>query len=61
MKQFFANDYPYLIPGVSRNATNHILDQDEDGVVVRYQNLLVRYAAPQSAAALGAGQVGVSS
>lgn len=57
MRQFFAHDYPYLIPGVSRHATNHIVDQDEDGVVVRYQNLLVRYASPESAAALQAGEV----
>ncbi|WP_285423817.1 nuclear transport factor 2 family protein [Pseudomonas sp. efr-133-TYG-103a] len=56
MRQFFERDYPYLIPGVSRHATNHIVDADEDGVVVRYQNLLVRYASPESAAALGDGQ-----
>ncbi|MDF2641388.1 MAG: hypothetical protein K0R45_660, partial [Pseudomonas sp.] len=42
--------------GVSRHATNHIVDADEDGVVVRYQNLLVRYATPESAAILGDGQ-----
>lgn len=57
MKHFFAHDYPYLIPGVSRHATNHIVDRDEDGVVVRYQNLLVRYASLESAAALQSGQV----
>jgi hypothetical protein len=57
MKRFFDHDYPYLIPGVSRHATNHIVDQDEDGVVVRYQNLLVRYASPESAAVLQAGNV----
>jgi hypothetical protein len=57
IRRFFEHDYPYLIPGVSRNATNHIVDADEDGVVVRYQNLLVRYAAPEQAPALGAGQV----
>jgi hypothetical protein len=45
-----------LIPGVSRHATNHIVDNDGEGVVVRYQNLLVRYASPQAAAALGAGE-----
>lgn len=57
IRRFFEHDYPYLVPGVSRHATNHIVDADGDGVVVRYQNLLVRYAAPQDAAALGAGQV----
>jgi len=56
IRQFFANDYPYLIPGVSRHATNHIVDNDEEGVVVRYHNLLVRYASPQAAAALSAGE-----
>lgn len=56
IRHFFAHDYPYLIPGVSRHATNHIVDTDEEGVVVRYQNLLVRYATPESAAVLGAGQ-----
>jgi hypothetical protein len=56
IRHFFAHDYPYLIPGVSRHATNPIVDHDQDGVVVRYQNLLVRYASPQAAAALGAGE-----
>ena len=57
MRHFFDHDYPYLIPGVSRHATNHIVDKDEEGVVVRYQNLLVRYATPHDSAALEAGQV----
>lgn len=57
IRRFFEHDYPYLIPGVSRHATNHIVDVDGDGVQVRYQNLLVRHAAPQDAPALGAGQV----
>lgn len=56
MRQFFEQDYPYLIPGVSRHGTNHIVDKDEDGVVVRYHNLLVRYASPETAASLGNGQ-----
>jgi len=56
IRHFFEKDYPYLIPGVSRHATNHIVDADEEGVVVRYQNLLVRYATPESAATLGDGQ-----
>jgi len=57
LRHFFENDYPYLIPGVSRHATNHIVDQDEDGVDVRYQNLLVRFTDPENAVALGAGEV----
>jgi len=57
MRRFFEVDYPYLIPGVARIAGNHIVDADEDGVVVRYQNLLVRYAEPEKARDLGAGQV----
>jgi hypothetical protein len=57
IRRFFEHDYPYLIPGVSRHATNHIVDPDGEGVVVRYQNLLIRYADPQDAEALGAGQV----
>jgi hypothetical protein len=57
IRRFFEHDYPYLIPGVSRHATNHIVDADEDGVAVRYHNLLVRHASPEDAPALGAGQV----
>jgi len=57
MRRFFDNDYPYLIPGVSRHATNHIVDVDGDGVVVRYHNLLVRYAPAEIAPELGAGKV----
>jgi len=46
LREFFKDDYPYLIPGVARHATNHIVDPDgPDGVVVRYQNLLVRYGS----------------
>ncbi len=57
MRRFFEQDYLYLIPGVSRNATNHIVDVDEDGVAVRYQNLLIRHAKPEDAPALCAGQI----
>ncbi len=57
IRRFFEHDHPYLIPGVGRHATNHIVDEDEDGVVVRYQNLLIRYASPEDASKLGAGQV----
>ena len=57
MRRFFEEDYPYLIPGVSRHATNHIVDRDGEGVIVRYHNLLIRYAAPELAPDLGAGKV----
>jgi SnoaL-like domain len=56
-RRFFDEVYPYIIPGVSRHATNHIVDPDEDGVVVRYHNLLVRYAQPEAAPDLAGGQV----
>jgi hypothetical protein len=47
MRSFLERDYPYLIPGVSRHATNHIVDRDgESGVAVRYHEHLVRYAWP---------------
>ena len=35
MRRFFDHDYPYLIPGVCRHATNHIVDADGDDVIVR--------------------------
>lgn len=50
MRTFFQQDYPYLIPGVTRHATNHIVDRDGDsGVTVRYHEHLIRYAWPQGA------------
>lgn len=56
-RRFFDEVYPYIIPGVSRHATNHIVDpDDDDGVIVRYHNLLVRYALPEAAAALATGE-----
>jgi hypothetical protein len=57
MRRFFEDDYAYLIPGVCRHATNHIVDQDGDGVAVRYQNLLVRYAPVNVAPELAAGKI----
>lgn len=57
IRHFFEVDYPYLIPGVGRHATNHIVDPDGDGVVVRYHNLLIRHAKPEDATKIGAGQV----
>jgi ketosteroid isomerase-like protein len=57
IRRFFEQDYPYLVPGVGRHATSHIVDTDGDGVQVRYHNLLVRHSRPADAPALGAGQV----
>lgn len=54
-RRFFDETYPYIIPGVSRHATNHIVDPDGDGVVVRYHNLLTRYAPPEAAPELAKG------
>jgi hypothetical protein len=47
-RRFFQKLYPYIVPGVSRHATNPIVDRDGDGVIVRYHNLLVRYAPEAS-------------
>lgn len=58
IRTFLTETYPYLVPGVSRHASNHIVDVEENGLVsVRYQNLLIRYASPEAASALGDGQV----
>jgi hypothetical protein len=55
-RRFLNEIYPYIIPGVSRHATNHIVDPDQDGgVIVRYHNLLVRFAKPEAAPSLEAG------
>ncbi|KAK7419638.1 hypothetical protein QQX98_003229 [Neonectria punicea] len=45
LEGFTRKIYLPLIPGVSRHATNHIVDRDEEtgAVVVRYHNLLVRH------------------
>lgn len=43
-RRFFQEQCPYGGPGVSRIATNPIVDRDGEGVIVRYHNLLVRYA-----------------
>ncbi|MER5539581.1 nuclear transport factor 2 family protein [Streptomyces mirabilis] len=47
-REFLEAYYP-LVPGVSRHATNHIVDADGDDLVVRYYNALVRYAMPDDA------------
>ncbi|KAM6516775.1 hypothetical protein FALCPG4_014948 [Fusarium falciforme] len=51
MRGFIEKDYPPLIPGVTRHATNHIVDRDEEtgGVVVRYHNMLIRHVWPTEA------------
>jgi hypothetical protein len=57
-RRFFEEQYPYTVPGVSRHATNPIVDpDDDDGVVVRYHNLLVRYSAEASSPRIVQGQV----
>jgi hypothetical protein len=53
-----ASVYHFQIPGVSRHASNHIVDVEDSGLVaVRYQNLLVRYADVEQAPSLDEGQV----
>jgi hypothetical protein len=45
-RRFFEQVQPCIDRGVSRVATNPIVDPDDDGgVIVRYHNLLVRYTA----------------
>jgi hypothetical protein len=57
-RRFFQQQYPYTVPGVSRHATNPIVDPDEDdGVIVRYHNLLIRYSAEASSPRIVQGQV----
>ncbi|KAL2820639.1 hypothetical protein BJX63DRAFT_379803 [Aspergillus granulosus] len=48
LKAFFKASYGRVIPGVCRSATNHIVDRGEEdergiGVIVRYQQYLIRY------------------
>jgi len=56
--RFFQEQCPYVVPGVSRQALNPIVDpDDDDGVIVRYHNLLVRHAAQATSPRIVAGQV----
>ena len=55
-RRFFEQIAPCVDRGVSRIATNPIVDADDDGVIVRYHNLLVRYTA-EVAAGVISGQV----
>lgn len=57
-RRFFQEQLPYTVPGVSRHATSPIVDpDDDDGVVVRYHNLLVRYATQAPSPRIVGGQV----
>ncbi|ORV17931.1 hypothetical protein AWB95_05700 [Mycobacterium celatum] len=57
-RRFFQEMYPYSVPGVSRIATNQIVDRDgDDGVIVRYHNLLIRYAPEQTGPKVVRGDV----
>lgn len=57
-RRFFQDQSPHVMPGVSRQALNPIVDPDDDGgVIVRYHNLLVRNTAQASAPRIVSGQV----
>ena len=57
-RRFFQEQSPHVMPGVSRQALNPIVDPDDDGgVIVRYHNLLVRHTAAASPPRIVAGQV----
>jgi hypothetical protein len=57
-RRFFQEQSPYVVPGVSRQALNPIVDpDDDDGVIVRYHNLLVRHTAQATSPRIVAGQV----
>ncbi|EHK23322.1 uncharacterized protein TRIVIDRAFT_220595 [Trichoderma virens Gv29-8] len=53
LETFYAKIF---IPGISRNAMNHVVDRDGDGVMVRYQMHLVRYAWPSDIRGIAAGE-----
>jgi hypothetical protein len=56
--RFFQDQGPYVVPGVSRQALNPIVDpDDDDGVIVRYHNLLLRHAAQANSPRIVSGQV----
>lgn len=64
IREIFKTKYEYLVPGVSRSATNHVIERDEEtgGVYVRYHELLIRYAWPKDSGKLhvDSGPVGES-
>jgi ketosteroid isomerase-like protein len=49
LREFLKGYYGAAVPGVSREAVNHIVDADGDDVVVRYHSVLIRYATPADA------------
>ncbi|KAH6959566.1 hypothetical protein BKA56DRAFT_637491 [Ilyonectria sp. MPI-CAGE-AT-0026] len=54
--KIFLEDYAKVyIHGISRNAMNHVVDRDDDGVMVRYHQHLVRYAWPKDTESVTAG------
>jgi SnoaL-like domain len=57
-RRFFQEQSPYVVPGVGRQALSLVVDpDDDDGVIVRYHNLLVRQTAQTAAPRIVAGQV----
>lgn len=57
-RRLFQDQSPHVMPGVSRQALNPIVDPDgDDGVIVRYHNLLVRNTARAATARIVSGQV----
>lgn len=58
IRHFLTEIYPYLVPGVSRCGSGHIVDEEENGLVaVRYHNLLIRYAVPEDAPKMSDGEL----
>jgi SnoaL-like domain len=57
-RRFFQEQCPYVVPGISRQALSPIVDpDDDDGVIVRYHNLLVRHTAQAASPRIVSGQV----
>lgn len=48
-RDLFTETYAVRIPGASQLAVNHVVKPDGDGVLVRYQNLIVPGSRPSSA------------
>ncbi|KAJ5764892.1 hypothetical protein N7520_004451 [Penicillium odoratum] len=55
MREFLENHYAFFIHGISRSATNHVVDRDEEGVMVRYHECLIRYGWADDDAKILAG------
>jgi SnoaL-like domain len=57
-RRFFQEQSPYLVPGVSPQALSLVVDpDDDDGVIVRYHNLLVRQTEQTASPRIVSGQV----